>query len=59
MPMTTPLSEHAKTCLRDEKAYLEERIWACDYCATSYEENQRCRVEVSKEAGARSRGCLI
>ena len=57
--MAKSLSTHAIRCLRDEKAYLEDRIRECDYCASSYEESQKCRVVTAKEAGARSRGCLL
>jgi uncharacterized protein len=57
--MAKSLSTHASRCLRDEKVYLEDRIRECDYCASSYEESQKCRVVAAKEGGARSRGCLL
>jgi hypothetical protein len=57
--MAQPRSSSAGTCCFREKRRLVKELSICGYCSTSFEEYKRCRQEVSRDSGERSKECMI
>ena len=46
-------------CCSDEKKELDQALFKCDYCSTSYEEHSACYQQEAKASGLRGRACVI
>jgi hypothetical protein len=48
----------ATECCHREKERLMDELYRCDYCSTSLEEHDACRMEAAVESGRRAKGCI-
>ena len=57
--MAESRSRSAGACCLSEKRRLVKELSNCCYCSTSFEEYKRCKQDLSRESGERSKECMI